>query len=92
MALRSTDQCHSMFVPHMDNKIIISLDPLVTNVFASGNRIVEPFVKMYQLIGRLSACLVGNGVILAQSGTSQVKERREQVCGSLLPGHLDDPQ
>jgi len=39
-----------MLVPHMSHKIIVSLDPLITNALASRNWTVNPLGKVSQLI------------------------------------------
>ncbi|RPB00411.1 hypothetical protein L873DRAFT_1805260 [Choiromyces venosus 120613-1] len=39
-----------MLVPHMSDEIIVSFDPLVTHMLASGNRTVMTFDKMFRLI------------------------------------------
>ena len=39
-----------MLIPHMSNKIILSLDPLLANILASGDWTVDPLVKVSQLV------------------------------------------
>ena len=39
-----------MLVLHMNNQIIISLDPLLTNMLTSRNRTIETLGKVYYLI------------------------------------------
>ena len=41
---------YPMLVPHMNDKIIIPLDPLLANIFASGKWAVNPLSKVYHLI------------------------------------------
>ena len=39
-----------MLVPHMNNEIIIPLDPLLANILASEKWTVNPLSKVYHLI------------------------------------------
>lgn len=39
-----------MLVLHIDDLVIVSLDPFFANILASGNQTVETIGKVYQLI------------------------------------------
>jgi len=41
---------YPMLVPHMNNKIIIPLDPLLANILASGKWTVNPLGQVYHLV------------------------------------------
>jgi len=48
--VRCSSLWYPMLAPHVNNKIIISLDPLLANLLASGNRTVNPPGKVNYLI------------------------------------------
>ena len=57
-----------MLVSHMNNKIIIPLDPFLANILASGKWAVNPLGKMYYFIVSVERLLCFEG---GWSGTAR---------------------